>query len=131
MNTMNDSLGTNNITTSTWDDLTITSADLLSVNSPVTTWASHGISLGVESEKSLMVSGNAKISGNLEVDGDLTISNASLSERLDKMEARLGILTVRPGLEERWQQLRELGEQYRQLEAELIERDWIFEQLKK
>ena len=63
--------------------------------------------------------------------GDLIINGVGLSSRLDKIEERLGILKPNPEMESRWEQLKSLGEQYRQLEAELTERDYIFEQLKK
>ena len=71
------------------------------------------------------------IQKNLEVAGDITIAGQSLSERLDRIEERLAILRPNPEMEKRWEQLRELGEQYRALEQELTEREWIFEQLKK
>ena len=136
MNTMNDPFGTNNITsilddgttdTIDWDKLTITPGGI----SPNITWASQGITLGIEQNNSLTVKGDASIGGDLKVTGDIDVGGGSLGERIDRIEARLAILRIRPDLEERWQQLRELGDQYRQLEAELIERDFIFEQLKK
>lgn len=136
MNTMNDPFGTNNITsilddgttdTIDWDKLTITPGGI----SPNITWASQGISIGVEQQNSLTVTGDASIGGDLKVTGDIDVGGGSLGARIDRIEARLAILRIRPDLEERWQQLRELGDQYRQLEAELIERDFIFEQLKK
>lgn len=130
---MNDPFGTNklddcitDINTIDWDKLTITPGG----TSPITTWAASGISNSTLNN-SLQVSGNASIGGDLKVTGDIDVCGGSLGERIDRIEARLAILRVRPDLEERWQQLRELGDQYRQLETELIERDWIFEQLKK
>jgi hypothetical protein len=62
--------------------------------------------------------------GNLNIDsGDIKIKGVSLAEALTNIESRLAILRPNPDLEERWDKLKELGDQYRQLEAELISKE--------
>ena len=62
--------------------------------------------------------------GNLTIDsGDIKIKGVSLAEALTNIESRLAILRPNPDLEERWDKLKELGDQYRQLEAELISKE--------
>lgn len=61
---------------------------------------------------------------------DIVINGVSLSESIKAIEQRLNLLTVNPKLEAEWDQLRELGEQYRRLEAELLEKQRMWETLK-
>ena len=72
-----------------------------------------------------------KINGDATIDGELTIKGVKLSERLDKIEERLGILRPNDVLEERWNELKELGNRYRELEKELNEKEEIWNLLKK
>ena len=67
----------------------------------------------------------------LEVRGDITLKGKSLSQTLDKIEQRLAILHPNPELEANWEQLKELGNQYRALEKDLIEKQKIWNILKK
>lgn len=67
----------------------------------------------------------------LEVKGDITLKGKSLSQTLDKIEQRLAILHPNPELEDSWEQLKELGNQYRALEKDLIEKQKIWNILKK
>ena len=64
-----------------------------------------------------------------------TVKEASqtyvLTEMLEGIEKRLGILTANPALEDRWEKLKALGEEYRQLEKDLLEKEQIMEILKK
>jgi hypothetical protein len=80
-----------------------------------------------------IISGNSnlKVDGDAEISGELKIGGKSLTERLDKIEERLAILHPNSELEQRWEQLKSLGEQYRELEKELLEREYIFDQLKR
>jgi hypothetical protein len=50
---------------------------------------------------------------------------------LHRIEERLNILTPNKKLEAEWDQLRELGEQYRELEKKLNEQSKMWETLKK
>ncbi len=57
------------------------------------------------------------VKGDAEIDGNLKVGGKNLMETLEKIEQRLNILTVNPELEKRWDELRELGDKYRELEA--------------
>jgi hypothetical protein len=85
---------------------------------------SNTISIGAHS-KALTVKGDA------EFENDISIKGIKLMETLEKIEQRLNILRVDPVLEERWEKLRELGDAYRALEAECIDKDHIIDLLKK
>ena len=79
---------------------------------------------------SLSVSGNANFSGNVEVGGDLRIGGHSLKSTLQQIESRLGLLHINADLEQEFDELRRLGDQYRQLESELLEKRRVWDLLK-
>ena len=73
-------------------------------------------------------------SGLIEIKGDqadLVINGVSLTETLKGIQDRLNMLRPNTALEAEWDQLRELGQQYRQLEAELKEKQRAWEILRK
>ena len=72
-----------------------------------------------------------KVNGNADFEGEVTIKGKSLSEMFDKIEERLAILHPNPELEDRWDELKELGKRYKELEAELIEKEKVWAILKK
>jgi hypothetical protein len=84
---------------------------------------SNTISIGADS-KALTVKGSA------EFENDITIKGIKLMETLQKIERRLNILRVDPELESRWDKLQELGDAYRALEAECIDKELIINILK-
>jgi hypothetical protein len=45
------------------------------------------------------------------------------------IEKRLNILQVNPELESQWQELKELGDQYRELESKLLEKNKVWEKI--
>ena len=72
-------------------------------------------------------------SGQLSLTGDnadIVINGVSLVGKLDAIAERLNILDVNPELEAEWDQLRELGKQYRQLEQELKTKSAMWNTLK-
>lgn len=72
--------------------------------------------------------------GKLELTGeeaDVVVDGVSLKDTLKAINERLNILTANQKLEAEWDQLRELGEQYRRLEAELLEKQRMWEIIKK
>lgn len=71
------------------------------------------------------------IKGEAEFDGDITIKGVKLLESIQKIEQRLNILRVNPELESRWTELKELGERYRLLEAECLDKEYIIDILKR
>jgi hypothetical protein len=72
-----------------------------------------------------------QVKGDSEFDGDITVRGRSLTEFMDSVEQRLNILRPNTALESEWDQLRVLGEQYRELEKQLIEKDQMWQTLKK
>jgi hypothetical protein len=73
-------------------------------------------------------------SGQIELKGDqadLLINGVSLTKTLKGIQDRLNMLHPNAALEAEWDQLRELGQQYRQLEAELKEKQRAWEILRK
>jgi hypothetical protein len=72
-----------------------------------------------------------QVKGDSEFDGDITVKGRSLTEFMDSVEQRLNILRPNPALESEWDQLRELGEQYRALEQQLTEKSQMWTTLKK
>lgn len=68
---------------------------------------------------------------NMNQNTDLKIGDRSLKDFMDKVEERLAILRPNEGLEERWEKLKRLGNRYRKLEKEILEKEKIMEALKK
>jgi flagellar motility protein MotE (MotC chaperone) len=76
---------------------------------------------------------NSISSATLELQGegaDVRINGVSLTGVLKNIEERLNILRPNAELETEWHQLKELGDQYRALEAELKEKSKMWEKLK-
>ena len=71
------------------------------------------------------------VQGDAEFDGDIRIKGKSLVDSLDQIEKRLAILKVNPELEERWEKLKVLGDEYRALEKDILEKEQIWKTLKK
>lgn len=71
------------------------------------------------------------VSGDANFQGDIKLKGKSLSEVLDNIEQRLAILHPNPKLEEKWEKLKELGDEYRRLEKEILEGEQIWDILKK
>lgn len=72
-----------------------------------------------------------KVNGDAEIDGDLKVKGKSLSEAIENIEKRLAILHPNPELEEKWEELKALGERYRELEKDILEKEKMWEILKK
>jgi hypothetical protein len=73
-------------------------------------------------------------SGHLELRGekaDVVINGVSLSATLKGIQDRLNMLQPNAALEAEWDQLQELGKQYRKLEAELLEKQRAWDILRK
>jgi hypothetical protein len=72
-----------------------------------------------------------KVETDAEFNGDVKIRGVSLDERLNVIEERLGILRPNHDLEGRWEKLKEIGEAYRTLEKEILEKEQVWDLLKK
>jgi hypothetical protein len=80
---------------------------------------------------SLKVKGDAEFEGDVTFQGDVAIKGKSIKESLLAIEERLAILRPNEALEKKWDNLRELRKQYMELEAEIIEKEKMWEILKK
>ena len=72
-----------------------------------------------------------KVKGDADIEGDLKVQGKSIKEALDNIEKRLAILHPNQKLEEKWERLKALGDMYRELEAEILEKEEIWSILKK
>ena len=71
--------------------------------------------------------------GQLNLDGngaDIKINGRSLTDAIQKLEERLNVLVPNPELEKEWDELKELGDKYRALEAKLKEQGEMWAKLK-
>jgi hypothetical protein len=72
-----------------------------------------------------------KVEGDAEFHGEVKIKGVKLDERLNAIEERLGILRPNNDLEGNWEKLKALGEEYRKLEKEILEKEQVWDLLKK
>jgi hypothetical protein len=66
----------------------------------------------------------------MEEGADIVIGGKSLTKAIEQIEERLGILHPNPALEERWDKLKELREQYIEMERDLLEKEKLMKILK-
>lgn len=97
-------------TTNAWNTATVTS----SVN-----------------QQGLHVLGDASFQGEASFEGDIKVKEKSLSDFMEKVEERLNILPLNEKLEAEWIELKIIGDKYRALEKELIEKNKMWNILKK
>ena len=74
------------------------------------------------------------LSGRMELQGaqaDIVMNGVSLNDTLKLIQDRLNMLRPNPELEQEWDQLKDLGEQYRELEKQLIEKQKAWDILRK
>ncbi len=63
-------------------------------------------------------------------DADIKVNGRSLMDAIDALEQRLNILVPNPELEKEWDELRELGDRYRELEKQCKEKGNMWNRLK-
>jgi hypothetical protein len=61
---------------------------------------------------------------------DIVVGGKSLTKAIEQIEERLGILRPNPALEERWDKLKELRQQYVEMEKDLLEKEKLMKILK-
>ena len=98
---------------------------VLTSNGTNTSWANISLADPDLQGSTLSVKGDA------DFEGEITIKGRNLTDMLDKIEERLAILHPNPKLEDKWDELKELGKLYKELEAEIIEKEKIWAILKK
>lgn len=64
-------------------------------------------------------------------DADIKIGNISLKDSIKRIEERLNILTVNHQLEKDWEELRALGQKYRDLEKDIMDKMSVWNVLSK
>lgn len=81
----------------------------------------------------MAITGNSRLSvkGKADFEDDIFIKGKSLSDTLSKIEERLAILHPNEKLEQKWDELKELGRLYRELEKDILEKEKIVEILKR
>ena len=76
-------------------------------------------------------SGKVLIAGDCEFQGNISWHGRDLREWLESIETRLGMLQPNPKLEAEWSELAEIRRQYVELEQKLLEKQQVFDILKK
>lgn len=71
------------------------------------------------------------VKGDANFEGDVKIKGKSIVETLDKIEQRLAILAPNTELEDKWDELKELANKYKELEKEILEKQKMWDILKK
>ena len=71
------------------------------------------------------------VRGDAEFEGDVKVKGKSLNQTLEKIEEKLAILHPNTELEEKWEELRDLRNQYIKLEKEIKEKEKMWDILKK
>jgi hypothetical protein len=61
---------------------------------------------------------------------DIEVNGWSLVDAVKRIEARLDLFQLNPELESEWEELRSLGEQYRQLEQQILAKQATWDRLK-
>ena len=72
-----------------------------------------------------------EVKGDANFEGDIKIKGKSLVDSLEKIEEKLAILRPNEQLEEKWEELRNLRKQYMELEKEIVEKEKMWDILKK
>ena len=118
-----------------YGSMTITGGSPVYTIGPITTgvsgpgfnWGNTGTAPSAVNINSDQGSGVIDVKGE---NADIKINGVSLCDTLKGIQDRLNLLQPNPELETEWDQLRELGEQYRKLEAEFKEKTKMWNTLK-
>jgi hypothetical protein len=109
---------------------TIPPANGWTLNNPtpwVTSAGSSGtISIGDDTKRSSL-----QVKGDTNIEGNLVVQGTNITEILQSIQSQLGLLVPNPQMEAEFDQLRELGDRYRALEALVKEQKQIWDILKK
>ena len=96
--------------------------------SPYTlTGSPYTIGTGINNPWSASVSPKIKLDGK---GADIEVNGWSLIDAIKKIEERLNILTPNEKLEAEWEELRELGNRYRELEQHIKDKQATWDRLK-
>lgn len=100
----------------------ITAGQVLTTNgSGAYNWADTTISVSQD-----LFPNTLSCNGDANFEGDIKIKGRSLTDMFDKIEERLAILHPNEVLEDKWEKLKELGRQYREMEKDILEKEKIW-----
>lgn len=71
------------------------------------------------------------VDGDANINGDVIVKGKSILNSLEKIEEKLAILRPNPELEEKWERLRQLRQEYIEVEKDIIEKEKLWDILKK
>jgi hypothetical protein len=115
------------ICTITLPDYSLTPNSVLSSTGSSYTWA-QDYSLSNITPSNVHITGNGIT---MEPAADIKIGDRSLKEFMNTVDEHLAILRPAPELEEKWDQLKDLRQQYETLKADILEKEKIMTILKK
>jgi hypothetical protein len=90
------------------------------------TWTTTGTS-GYQNDNTVHINADGLT---MKEGADIKIGGKSLTDAIEKIEERLGILHPNPALEERWDKLKDLRRQYMEMEKDILEKEKIMKILK-
>jgi hypothetical protein len=94
---------------------------------PSSTWANTYTNYPTMSTNN----GVTTMSQDVDIKGNLKVNGKDIGSLLEKIEERLAIYRPEPELEEKWEELRELSKRYKELVADIKEKEKIWDILKK
>jgi hypothetical protein len=118
-------------TTGTWNltagpyTTSIDTSNVMWASTPNTVWTTNSVDWSIGS--SISQSATIDLKGD---DADILVNGRSLMDAIDALEQRLNILVPNPELEKEWDELRELGDRYRELEKKCQEKGDMWAKLK-
>ena len=128
--TMNGAIGSAidpNIYTITVPDYSLTPNSVLSSTGSTYAWT-QDYSLSNITPSNVHITGDGIT---MEPAADIKIGDRSLKEFMNTVDEHLAILRPAPELEEKWDQLKDLRQQYETLKADILEKEKIMTILKK
>ena len=90
------------------------------------TWDNKSLTAGTTQIQSTL-----RVDGDADFNGDVRVQGQSITEAINKINERLNILVPNEKLEKDWSELAELRMRYVELERELLEKQQVFDILKK
>ena len=103
----------------------IDTSNIMWSSTPNTVWTTNSVDWSVGS--SISPSATIDLKGD---NADILVNGRSLMDAIDALEQRLNILVPNPELETEWDELRVLGDRYRELEKKCREKGDMWAKLK-
>lgn len=103
----------------------IDTSNVMWASTPNTVWTTNTADWSIGT--STTQSGTMELRGD---NADIVVNGRSLMDAIDALEQRLNILVPNPELEAEWDELRELGDRYRELERLCKEKGDMWAKLK-